>query len=143
MVRMSEVGARGIRTGGQGGAGYLVIEAVEAFNVYDFSERQSTVTLLILTAVFAVIQSFVENKIGKGFLRQIPPTTVPVPGLSDDSVNGTEDGLEDVPQPTQTDNGPRDVDPPEDEQPLQDPNYIPPSDDEADDFEESDLEVRP
>ncbi len=37
------------------------------------------------------------------------------------------DGLTPVPEPVQTDNGPRPDDP--EDQPLQDPNYIPPSDD--------------
>lgn len=129
---VSSAGRKGARTAGQGGAGWAVVEAIEAFHLYNFDERQYGITIFILGGVICVIQNLIEDRLGKGILRT--PVPREASSSSNDGVNAIEDGLADTPQPVQTENGPRDVDPPEEEQPPQDPNYIPPSDDDEEEM---------
>lgn len=82
-VRVSEAVARPVRGAGQGSAAWLVTEAFEAFNIYDFTESQYGLSVLILSVLFTFIQTMIENKIGKGFLRQVPPTTAPVTSIGE------------------------------------------------------------
>lgn len=78
---VSEAVARPVRTAVQSGPGWVLIELLEAYNVYDFTDRQYAVTLLVLTAVTSAIQNYVENRRGKGlFLRTVPPKKVPAGG---------------------------------------------------------------
>lgn len=63
-----------------------------------------------------------------GALGLTAASNTATPPERDGTVNEVEDGLEDTPQPVQTDNSPRPEDPVD--QPIQDPNYIPPSDDD-------------
>lgn len=87
-TRVSEAVARPVRGVGQGGAGWAVIEVVEAFHIYEFDERQSIISIIILTALVSFLQNTIENRLGKGLLRNVPPTTVPV---VDDVDNGDAD----------------------------------------------------
>lgn len=81
MSTVSEVVARPARTAIQSGPGWVIIEVIEAYDLYDFTDRQYGVTLLILTVLASVIQNAVENHRGKGlFLRSVPPVNVPVEG---------------------------------------------------------------
>lgn len=119
-TRISEVVARPARGAGQGGAGWIVTETIEAFGIYDFTEKQYGLSVFILGVVFSFLQTLIENRLGKAFLRQIPPKDSPLSSSVED------DGLAAVPEPEQTNNGPRPEDPVE--QPPQDPDYLPPSD---------------
>lgn len=78
---VSEAVARPVRTAIQSGPGWVIIEIVEAYELYDFTDRQYGVTLLVLTVVTGYIQNLLENRRGKGFfLRSIPPTQAAVGG---------------------------------------------------------------
>ena len=79
--RVSEAVARPARTVIQSGPGWVIIEVVEAYGLYDFTDRQYGVTLLLLTAAASVVQNFLENRRGKAFwLRSVPPKEVPAGG---------------------------------------------------------------
>jgi hypothetical protein len=55
----------------------VVTEFVDAF-IHDLSEQQYAALFGLLTLVFGLVQVLIENYAGKGFLRRIPPTEVPV-----------------------------------------------------------------
>lgn len=76
--RVPAVVTRPTRTGVQGGAAYLVLEALVAFDIADLNGRQWAVSMLILTAVFSFAQTLAENRLGAGFLRAVPPKDEPV-----------------------------------------------------------------
>lgn len=80
MSRISEAVARPARGIGQGGVGYVVVELLEAFNVYDFTERQWGISVIALGALFSFLQNTAENR---GWitplLRTVPPKEVEVP----------------------------------------------------------------
>jgi len=59
-------GARGVIQGGVAGA---ILEAVSAFNIYEFTTRQFAVSLIILAAIISFVQNKIENDRGSGFLR--------------------------------------------------------------------------
>lgn len=75
---ISEAVARPTRTALQGGPIWAVMELIEAYNVYDFTDRQWGITLLAGTAAVGWIQVRIENHLGKGFLRRVPPTESPI-----------------------------------------------------------------
>lgn len=78
---VSEAVARPARTAIQSTPAFALIELLEAFEVYDFTDRQYGVTLMVLTAIVSFIQNKIENNRGKGFfLRSVPPLAVPVEG---------------------------------------------------------------
>lgn len=78
MSQVSESVARPVRGLGQGGVGWVVVEAIEAFNIYDFTEQQYGIAVVIVSAVVSFIQNALENRLGKGLLRSVPPREVPV-----------------------------------------------------------------
>lgn len=53
---------KGARTGVQGGAAVVILEAVEAFGLYDLDERQYAVALVILAAVISWAQNALEGR---------------------------------------------------------------------------------
>ena len=75
---VSEVVARPVRTVVQGGPVWVVMEVIEAYNVYDFTDRQWGVTLLAGTALVSAVQNWIENRQGKGLLREVPPREVEI-----------------------------------------------------------------
>lgn len=75
---VSEAVARPVRTVVQGSPVWLLLELIEAYNWYDFTDRQWGVTLAIGTVVVSAVQNAVENHLGKGFLRNVPPRKVNV-----------------------------------------------------------------
>lgn len=78
---VSEAVARPVRTAIQSGPGWAIIEIIEAYEFYDFTDRQYGITLLILTVVAGYIQNALENRRGKGFfLRTVPPVQASVEG---------------------------------------------------------------
>lgn len=79
MTRVSTTIANPTRTAAQGGAGWLVAEAIEAFGLYDFTERQWPLVIIVLGSAISALQNFGENHgWWKAFLRQVPPTTAPM-----------------------------------------------------------------
>lgn len=71
---VSEKYARPIRGGVQGGAAWAILEFVEAFAIYDFTERQLVIATLVLAAIISFAQNAAEQSRGKGFfLRTIDP----------------------------------------------------------------------
>ena len=76
--KVNEALARPVRTAIQGGPVWAVMELIEAYNVYDFTDRQWGITLLAGTALVSFVQTKIENHYGKGFLRKVPPKEVPV-----------------------------------------------------------------
>lgn len=91
-VTVSESVARAGRTAPQGGLAWAISEGIDAF-FYDMSDRQYGVLIVLLTMLFAFIQSAIENGIGRAFLRNVPPTKSPV--VDDDEPTGY-DMIEDV-----------------------------------------------
>lgn len=78
---VSEAVARPARTAIQSTPAFAVIEILEAFEVYNFTDRQYGITLMVLTAIVSFVQNAAENSRGKAFfLRTVPPLEVPVEG---------------------------------------------------------------
>lgn len=75
--KVSEALARPARTAGQGTAGWVGTEFIDAF-IYNMNDRQYGILVVVLTIVFGWIQVVVENYLGKAFLRRIPAVEVPV-----------------------------------------------------------------
>lgn len=79
MTRVGTAVANPLRTGAQGGAGWLLAEAVEAFGLFDFTERQWPLVIIIGGSLVSAVQNLGENRgWWKPLLRQVPPTTAPV-----------------------------------------------------------------
>ena len=68
---------RPTRTAVQGGLAYGLVELADAFGA-DFTGRQYAAVLLVLTIVLSSVQAFIENRVGAGFLRDVPPKTDPI-----------------------------------------------------------------
>lgn len=96
---VSEVVARPIRTAAQATPSWIITEFVDAW-IYDMSERQFAATVLLLTMLAAYAQAAVENAAGRGWLRAVPPKTVPVvepeTPVDVDDLEGEEFEYEDV-----------------------------------------------
>ena len=73
--KVSEAVARPMRGVVQSGPAFAVIEIIEAYELYNFTDRQYGVTLIVLTSIVSAVQNFLENRRGKGFfLRTVPNT---------------------------------------------------------------------
>lgn len=79
MTRASAAITRPARTAIQAAPAYVVTEFVDAF-LWDMDDRQYAAAAILLTLVFGWAQVLTENRLGKGLLRDVPPTTDPVPG---------------------------------------------------------------
>lgn len=84
-LKVSETTARTIRTAPQGGLAWALTEGVDAF-IYNFDDRQYGIAVVLLTMLVVFIQNAIENGIGKAFLRDMPPTDVPIIDAADDSI---------------------------------------------------------
>jgi len=60
---------RGARTIIQGSAAGAILEAIDAFGLYEFTTRQFAVSIIILSAIVSFVQNKVENDKGTGLLR--------------------------------------------------------------------------
>lgn len=80
MTRVTQTVSRPTRTAVQGGIAFAITELLDSFNILPMDERQYAALLLLLTIVLGAVQVAAENRLGKGFLRAVPPTTDPVPG---------------------------------------------------------------
>lgn len=69
--------ARPLRTGVQAVPAYALVEFVDAF-IHDMTERQYAAAVVLLTMLISLIQTTIENGIGKAFLRRVPPTDAPI-----------------------------------------------------------------
>lgn len=69
--------ANPIRTGVQLVPSAVITEFIDAF-VYDMSEKQYLALAALLLLLVSFVQNTVENHHKRGFLRQVPPTDVPV-----------------------------------------------------------------
>lgn len=65
VVTLGAVTAPVVRTAGQGGAAWIVMEAIEAYSVYDFTDRQWAITLLAGTTFFSWLQNQIEKWKGR------------------------------------------------------------------------------
>ena len=64
--------ARPTRTAVQGGVGWAVAVLLDEV-VYDFSDTGLAALTVVLAAFLSWAQVMVENHIGHGFLRDVPP----------------------------------------------------------------------
>lgn len=60
VMTMGTVSAPVIRTAGQGGAAWAVMELMEAYNVYEFTDRQWAITLVVGTTAVSWLQNQLE-----------------------------------------------------------------------------------
>lgn len=67
-MAVSQVVARPVRTTAQAGTALILVDFIHAWFL-DMSEVQFGATVAMLTVVIGFIQTLVENKTGKGFLR--------------------------------------------------------------------------
>ena len=74
--RVSAAVSRPTRTIGQGGAGLATAELLDTF--LDLSQAQVFLIALLLTPFYSWVQALVENRLGVGILRDVPPRTDPV-----------------------------------------------------------------
>lgn len=66
-----EAGKRGIRSGAQAAGAILVFEGIEAFGIYHFNEDQWKWLAVAGVAGVSYVWNIIENKLGKGFLRNV------------------------------------------------------------------------
>jgi len=74
--KVSESVARPARTVIQATPAFLITELIDSF--HDLTDYQFGLVVLILTAGISWVQTTVENELGKGLLRQVPPTEAPL-----------------------------------------------------------------
>ena len=65
IVKVGQVTAPVVRTAGQGGLAWIVMEMIEAYNVYDFTDRQWAITLLAGTTFVSWVQNVLEKRQGR------------------------------------------------------------------------------
>lgn len=65
LVKLGPVASPVLRTGAQGGVTYMVMEAIEAYGLYDFTERQWAITMIIGTGVASLVQNTIEARRGR------------------------------------------------------------------------------
>lgn len=69
------VGA-GVRTGIQVVSGAFLVEGVEVFNLYDFTELQAKWLTAALTITLAFLQNFIERRRNQKFIGAAPTPAV-------------------------------------------------------------------
>lgn len=68
----SEPAATAVRTGIQGLTGAFIVDFIEAFELYDFTERQYGLAVALAGMVLAFIQNLLEKRRGRKFLGAAP-----------------------------------------------------------------------
>lgn len=129
MTKVTEAVARPVRSLGQGGAGYVIVDVLDEFTAWEPTTRQYGLAVLVLGAVVSFIQNLGENRgWWKAVLRTVPPVKAEVvddveqdPGLPplEDGAHAYDRLYADLPE--QTDNRPR----PEDGEQLPDEESTP------------------
>lgn len=74
---LNEAVARPIRTLMQAGPAYALVEFWDAFFTH-LNAQQYAAAVVVITMALSAIQTAIENGLGKGILRSVPPKTVPV-----------------------------------------------------------------
>lgn len=64
--------ATALRTGAQGLSGVFIVDFVEAFNLYDFTERQYGLAATLVGMVLAYIQNLLEKRRGRKYIGAAP-----------------------------------------------------------------------
>lgn len=77
--QVSAAVSRPARTALQATPAFAIVAFADAW-IYNMSDTQFGAAVGLLTVVLGVIQNATENRLGKGLLRRVPPTTDPVPG---------------------------------------------------------------
>jgi hypothetical protein len=65
IVKVGPVAAPVVRTAGQGGLTWVVMELIEAYHVYNFDDRQWAITLFAGTTFVAWLQNTIEQRRGR------------------------------------------------------------------------------
>lgn len=65
LVTAGKVTTPVVRTAGQGGVSWVVLELVEAYSIYDFTDRQWAITLLAGTTFVSWVQNVIEERRGR------------------------------------------------------------------------------
>lgn len=65
IVQVGPVAAPVVRTAGQGGFTWTVMELIEAYHLYDFDDRQWAITLLAGTTFVSWVQNALEKRQGR------------------------------------------------------------------------------
>jgi hypothetical protein len=65
IVAVGAVAAPVVRTAGQGGVAWIAMEMIEAYNLYDFTDRQWAITLLAGTTLVSWAQNMLEKQRGR------------------------------------------------------------------------------
>lgn len=76
-AKVSDTTARTARTTVQGGAGWVIVEALNAFG-WDMTQRQYGIAVVIAGVVFSFAQNLIENHFGKALLKEVPQPDQPV-----------------------------------------------------------------
>jgi hypothetical protein len=74
--RIPEPVARPARTALQGTPAWLLASWYDAF--HPMTKDQFFLTAAVLTLAIGALQTLIENYLGAGLLRQVPPTSAPV-----------------------------------------------------------------
>lgn len=73
---VSEAVARPVRTAVQATPAWAITEGIDAF-LWDMSDRQYGIAVILFTMLIGFVQNAIENGIGKAFLRDTRVTDVP------------------------------------------------------------------
>lgn len=65
LVKVGPVAAPVVRTAGQGGLAFIIMEIIESYGLYDFTDRQWSITLLAGTTFLAWLQNTIEQRRGR------------------------------------------------------------------------------
>ena len=77
--QVSAAVSRPTRTAIQATPAVVLTDVVDVF-LHNLTDREYGVIVALLTILIGWAQNLVENRLGKGLLRRVPPTTDPVPG---------------------------------------------------------------
>lgn len=65
VVKVGPIAAPVVRTAAQGGVTWIAMEITEAYNLYDFTDRQWAITLFAGTTFCAWLQNMLEHRRGR------------------------------------------------------------------------------
>lgn len=74
--RVPEKVARPTRTAVQGTPAFLIVWMIDE-NFWNMNDQTFGVMVLLLTGLFSFLQTAYEDAKKVGFMREVPPTTVP------------------------------------------------------------------
>lgn len=71
--------ANAVRTGVQGITGSFIVEFIEAFNLYDFTDRQYGLAVVAFGMILSFVQNFFEKRRNQKFFGAAPEPRVKSP----------------------------------------------------------------